>query len=1391
MAGPSILAILVAHGSATRLGDVLAALKEQSRPVRLVVAALGDVRLPDTGPPVDRVVELPAGTAFGHAVNHAVEAAGGDEPYLLIVQDDAAPAPDVAELLLERASASSDVAAVGAKLVSWDDPQLLQEVGGSIDRFAVRRTGLDAEEVDHGQHDGTADVLFCSAACLLLRRDAFREAGGFDPAMWPLYEDVDLGWRLRSVGARVVVEPRARVRHAAAMSSGTRRAAGPEFGTVALRVHAERGRLRFMLKNYRPLSLALIVPQYLLVALGTVVFGLARREFWRIRVLLTAWLRIARDLPAVLDARRSLPEGSVDDRELLQLASRRALAERRYERVATVAGVMESFERLEERIRVSLRDPVVWTGILALVVLVLALRSFIFAGTFTLGELRPFPRLGGALSAYLARLRPEGFDLATPAGPGLVVLGALRSLVGGSAALAQKLVLLLPLIAAGFGAVRLGWVLGIGGRGRRWVALLGMVNPVTLVLLREGAVGGLVIWSASMWAAASLLVPPPEDEDGRERWRRRSRWALGWGLVGALHPPGVVWLAVLGLAATVARTGDGGTRHRLRLIGIGFGGAVALSLPWSLTWFTLRSPLIGRAPGTVVADPGGFAGAVLGGGWPWALWTGIALAAVYLVGLTRTTVALIGLAGFVWLGGTVGFVPRSSALAAAGWCTLALLAFVTRRVSDELPTYALGARHAAVIGTAVVVGVAWAGGALAGVQAGAPARTVPVVLAEQQATGRVLWVAEAGPGLSTWATDGFTEELTAFPTGDGPEARLVAQALRAAREARTHRLGGILALTNVSHVVALDRTANRGLEGQADLSPQEEQAGAVVYRNDAWAGPAILMADEPSDPLSPQGLADVVREMGGIEASVSDDRLAVTVPEDAVGVVYLAVGARSGWSVGAVDGTPAAAGVWVPAGRLEGRTVASPPLGWTRLLYPVQAMLLLTLVVLWLGAVYLTGPEAVRRRHGAALDLRPPGLPRPALVLPALGLVAAAWVGWGAPVARAAEPFLSAAWYCPPAGENFQQRIAVANPGRSRVPYAIRTHLAAAPTESGVLSGRGRATFEADPEEGTVVETYGRRVVVASEVTRGDNTDASLCAQAASATNLFPEGGRFALRAVPRLFEAYVLYNPYPDLARAAVRFISPDETIAPPALADLRIEPGGYRVITPEAEFEPMLDLSAEVTVWQGRAIVARRLRTEEDLSWSMPTEPVSAGVLPRAATRGATTMLMAVNPGDRPVQISLLMLGEEGTLPRQTFEVDARSRVSFDLGDVAPDLPGMIARVTAARPLAIESLVVPDDRAAVSVMPPLRPASRWALPIGEDRALLVANPGNTAVRVEIERLGPGGAIRPMTVGPGQMEAVALQGSQPFGLLLRVRGGAVTAAVVGPKGTVPGLPLD
>ena len=79
----------------------------------------------------------------------------------------------------------SNAAIIGPKLVEYDHPEVLLEVGLAIDRFGVPHSGIEPGELDQEQHDSVRDVFFVSSTVMLVRADLFAELGGFDDADVP------------------------------------------------------------------------------------------------------------------------------------------------------------------------------------------------------------------------------------------------------------------------------------------------------------------------------------------------------------------------------------------------------------------------------------------------------------------------------------------------------------------------------------------------------------------------------------------------------------------------------------------------------------------------------------------------------------------------------------------------------------------------------------------------------------------------------------------------------------------------------------------------------------------------------------------------------------------------------------------------------------------------------------------------------------------------------------------------------------------------------------------------------------------------------------------------------------------------------------------------------
>jgi GT2 family glycosyltransferase len=168
----------------------------------------------------------------------------GNWKYALLMHNDVEPEPSMLRELVGKAEAMPEVAAVGPKIhLFWDRERLLS-AGGLIrnGRVPVKWRGYDA--IDKGQYDEDCEVDCVSSAAMLLRLDALREVGFFDPQLHYL-EDADWCLRAREAGFKSIYCYRAAAWRLAVRWAPDRPARAVEAGRSAaflLRRHATLGR---------------------------------------------------------------------------------------------------------------------------------------------------------------------------------------------------------------------------------------------------------------------------------------------------------------------------------------------------------------------------------------------------------------------------------------------------------------------------------------------------------------------------------------------------------------------------------------------------------------------------------------------------------------------------------------------------------------------------------------------------------------------------------------------------------------------------------------------------------------------------------------------------------------------------------------------------------------------------------------------------------------------------------------------------------------------------------------------------------------------------------------------------------------------------------------------
>jgi O-antigen biosynthesis protein len=147
---------------------------------------------------------------FGGGSNLGAEHARGR--FLCFLNSDAMVEPDWLDPLVE---VLKEDPTAGAAIPMFLNPDgTIQEAGSVIDSVGWPHALGAGESAKAFAHRFRREIDYGSAACLLIERETFRDAGGFDPVYGVGYfEDVDLSFKLKERGLRTMYEPRSRVVH--------------------------------------------------------------------------------------------------------------------------------------------------------------------------------------------------------------------------------------------------------------------------------------------------------------------------------------------------------------------------------------------------------------------------------------------------------------------------------------------------------------------------------------------------------------------------------------------------------------------------------------------------------------------------------------------------------------------------------------------------------------------------------------------------------------------------------------------------------------------------------------------------------------------------------------------------------------------------------------------------------------------------------------------------------------------------------------------------------------------------------------------------------------------------------------------------------------------------
>ncbi|MGZ8629452.1 MAG: glycosyltransferase [Actinomycetota bacterium] len=968
---PTVLVVLVARDASEWLRGTVAALAVQTYP-RMAVLGVDDASSDDTKQILEhalgerRVITFASRQGRAAAVRGAMDQpAASEADFILFLQDDAVLDPDAVQRLIEAAVGIPGVDRVGiagCKVVDRDRPRALVDVGKSADVFGHAYSPLQPGEIDQGQFDRVLEVLCVSTSAFLIARDAWKRGGLLDERLDEEHQGLDLCWRVRLAGFRVLMTPLARVRHRAEPPPLASSARGRRRGR---RYEEDRAAIATMLKNYGVLSLLWVVPLALVLGLVRLLYlGLARR-FEEAYDVLAAWGWNIAHLGGTWSRRRRIQrERKVKDRQLRRFMESGLRLPRWFQSAERILEEQRAIEEADEEASTSrrLRDrtaslvgshPVVVGSFVAVVVGAVVIRGLLGPEPLVGGVLPTFPdRPDGFWSELVSAYRTTVLGGSLAASPALGAIGGLSWLTLGSTALAQKALLVgMPALAA---------ILSYRASAR----LTGRPGPSVLAAAAYVA-SGLALWAFSegrLDLLVALAVLPAiferveaafaADEPSDGRWRFVAGVGVTMAVLVAFLPGAVLAVALLVLVQVIG----GAARGRgLVLMASAAGVAAVLLFPFvptlvagggaALTAYvgsTDLSSLVRLAPG--------------GGPGTWVVATFLPLAAFLsfaLVGAehrgraVRAAVAAVAGLAFAWLA-AAGWLPAPLSnplafLAVAATGEAMLVAYGVSSAVTGLGTEAFGLRQ---IFTGMLV-VTLGGGllfqtvaALVGgwaVGEPSPDRVPPAwSVVESRARGdfRVLWlgagrngpfpapggdpqaIAEAGAGTVRYGlTD--REGVSALDIGRpsvGPGPYRLGEALDEILSGTTKHGGAMLAPFGVRFIVAggddLPPGATVMFDTQVDLDPMPA-AGLVVYRNAAGIPPAAVLEGDPGtlEAMRATDMAGIARALVGRGSPLTQVQGGWEGGEG-TGPVFLSTEFQGAWQLAGSSDEPFTAFAW-------------------------------------------------------------------------------------------------------------------------------------------------------------------------------------------------------------------------------------------------------------------------------------------------------------------------------------------------------------------------------------------------------------------------------------------------------------------------------------------------
>ncbi len=197
------------------------------------------------------VKHRPENPGYGAAINEGVSLLPSECDVIVMCNPDIIFEPDALQRLADALLATPQAGIAGPAVVNPDGsiypsarafPGIRIGIGHAILGEIWKKNPWTQRYLGVYEGDDNRIVDWLSGSCLVAKREALDQVGGFDPEYFMFLEDVDLCFRLKRAGWRSLYVPGARIEHSGGHSTKSRMA-------DMAKVHHESAR-RFLFRLY-------------------------------------------------------------------------------------------------------------------------------------------------------------------------------------------------------------------------------------------------------------------------------------------------------------------------------------------------------------------------------------------------------------------------------------------------------------------------------------------------------------------------------------------------------------------------------------------------------------------------------------------------------------------------------------------------------------------------------------------------------------------------------------------------------------------------------------------------------------------------------------------------------------------------------------------------------------------------------------------------------------------------------------------------------------------------------------------------------------------------------------------------------------------------------------